>query len=337
MKQTMIAQWDLHKRKAERAFHQLREDTTSSKASPDLDTITFDLQQTLPTPSLTTNVVFYKRQLWTYNLGIHSCKDGSATMHMWDESTASRGSEEVGSCIMTYLRESSLHGKHLVCYSDSCGGQNRNIYILCLWLHIVNDPQNSYETIDHKFMISGHSFLPNDRDFGVIESAKRRHQQIYVPDEWCDLVATARRKNPFIVRKMTLTDFIDIKSLKSFIVNRKINTSKEKVEWMKIHWFRVEKSKGLTFKYRYTLNDMEPWKTVDLKPKRSGRPSDIGSAKLSPRRSVKRTIKKEKLDDLLHLFPYVPPIHHEFYRSLTGATSQTTVEDESGSEEEEED
>ena len=106
---------------------------------------------------------------------------------------------------------------------------------------------------------------------------------------------------------------------------------------MNIHWFRVEKSKGLTFNYRFTLNHMEPWKTVDLKPKKRGRPTGIGNTKLSLHRSVKGIIKKEKLDDLPHLLPYVPPIHHEFYRSLTGATSQTTEEDESSSEEEQED
>lgn len=29
-------------------------------------------------------------------------------------------------------------------------------------------------TIDHKFMVSGHSFLPNDRDFGIIENLQKK-------------------------------------------------------------------------------------------------------------------------------------------------------------------
>ena len=38
-----------------------------------IDMITFDLQQNLPTPNLNHNDIFYLRQLWTYNFGIHDC------------------------------------------------------------------------------------------------------------------------------------------------------------------------------------------------------------------------------------------------------------------------
>ena len=82
MKQQLNGEWELHKRKAERAYQQLKEETALSKSTSDVDAITFDLQQSLPTPVLTTNVVFYKRQLWTYNLGIHDYKTSKAYMHM---------------------------------------------------------------------------------------------------------------------------------------------------------------------------------------------------------------------------------------------------------------
>ena len=64
-------------------------------SSKTVSVITFDLQSALPTPSLTTNVVYYKRQLMVYNLGIHNCKDESARMNVWHEGQASRGAQEV--------------------------------------------------------------------------------------------------------------------------------------------------------------------------------------------------------------------------------------------------
>ena len=58
------------------------------QVSPDMDMATFDLEQSLPTPKLGTNIVFYKRQLWTYNLGVHDCSNGKGYMFMWPESVA---------------------------------------------------------------------------------------------------------------------------------------------------------------------------------------------------------------------------------------------------------
>ena len=98
----------LHQRKAERTYHQLQEDSALSQSDSDTLTITFDLQQSLPTPLLTVNVVYYKRQLWTFTLGVHCCRTGVGHMHMWDEKEGSRESQEIGSCVLTFLRENPL-------------------------------------------------------------------------------------------------------------------------------------------------------------------------------------------------------------------------------------
>ena len=62
-----------------------------------LDMISFDFQQNLPTPNLHHNDVFYARQLWTYNFGIHDCVADKGYMYMWDETIAKHGSAEVAS------------------------------------------------------------------------------------------------------------------------------------------------------------------------------------------------------------------------------------------------
>ena len=56
----------LHKCKAERAYQQPKEDGALSRSSPMVDMFSFDVQQSLPTPKLSTSVVFYKTQMWTY-------------------------------------------------------------------------------------------------------------------------------------------------------------------------------------------------------------------------------------------------------------------------------
>lgn len=65
----------LHHCKAERAYQQFKEDTTLCKLSWDVDMITFDLELSLPTPKLSTNIVFYKKQ----NLGLRT--SGLISLH----------------------------------------------------------------------------------------------------------------------------------------------------------------------------------------------------------------------------------------------------------------
>lgn len=47
-----------------------------------------------------------------------------------------------------------------------------------LWFHIV---RNCCYSIDHKLLVHGHTYLPNDRDCGGVEAARRKHHNISVP------------------------------------------------------------------------------------------------------------------------------------------------------------
>ena len=67
LEQQLKIEWETHRPRANTAFVRLK-DTENAKNSRTWHMISFDLQQALPTPYLTTGAVFYLRQLWTYNL-----------------------------------------------------------------------------------------------------------------------------------------------------------------------------------------------------------------------------------------------------------------------------
>lgn len=114
-----------HMTESNTARQELQNDQTVPKNDSSKVTITFDLQKTLPTPKLTTGVAYYKRQLWVYNLGIHAYQneDDKVYMFMWHEGVASRGSQEVSSCLKYFVQHNmKTEVKHLTASSDSCGG-----------------------------------------------------------------------------------------------------------------------------------------------------------------------------------------------------------------------
>nr|CAH7755794.1 unnamed protein product [Callosobruchus chinensis] len=113
---------------------------------------------TLPTPHLSTGVCYYKRQLWTYCLGIHNLSTKVAHMYVWNESQGSRGPQEIGTCLLHYTKNFVSTSK-LIMYSDQCGGQNRNIKIALLCKYILETGQTTLHQIDHKFLVSGHSYI----------------------------------------------------------------------------------------------------------------------------------------------------------------------------------
>ena len=121
-------------------------------------------------------------------------------------------------------------------------------------------------------------------------------------------------------------DFVPLKYLKKAIVNQKVNTNGRKVEWLKIQWVSVSKDKPLQFQYRYSHNTLEVWKIVNLKQKMKGRPPDFGRLTLPPLYMVPRAINKKKLDDLLELLQFVPPIYHSFYTNLDGSAEESNSE-----------
>ena len=176
-------------------------------------------------------------------------------------------------------------------------------------------------------MVSGHSFLPNDRDFSSIEIARCKRDHIYTPDHWYELIRSARHKNPFHVCVMEASDFVLVSAIKKTIVNRKVTTHGQKVEWLNMRWIQVNQDEPYQFRFHYSHNSLEAWKTVDLKRKEKGRPPVISCIPLPVLHSDGRGISRKKLDDLMSLLQFVPPVYHDFYKNLQATDVESEAEE----------
>ena len=124
---------------------------------------------------------------------------------------------------------------------------------------------------------------------------------------------------------MSADDFVSVENLRSQIVYRKVNTMNQKVDWLSIRWIRICQEKPFEIKYRYSHNTLEAWKTLDVRKKRQGRPSDIGRVQLTPLYTGQRQLNENKLRDLRELLQFIPPVYQEFYSSLTSTTEEDAL------------
>lgn len=75
--------------------------------------------------------------------------------------------------------------------------------------------QRYFSEVYQKFLCSGHSFLPCDRNFALIEK-KKAAAIVNVPDDWLRIIAGASPEKPFRVHKMGQNEIKDIKQLENF-------------------------------------------------------------------------------------------------------------------------
>ena len=87
-----------------------------------------------------------------------------------DKADGCKGSDEIGTCLLKYFRALPTSISKVGMFSDSCGGQNKNIQIVAVCLNAVNSV-NHLKEILHTFLETSHTHLECDSMHSVIEHA----------------------------------------------------------------------------------------------------------------------------------------------------------------------
>lgn len=193
-KNELKVQHELHLRKAS-VFQTELKDIVKEK-NPNILAICFDYQKNMPVPVTNIQDEYYLRQLWIHNLGIKNLATNQTTMYMYAEHFAHKGPNEVISCLHDFITQHRTQNhKILKLYCDNCFSQNKNRFLfafldqLCL--------KNVFESIQILYPVPGHSMMPIDRDFGLIEKRKLKIDKIDNPEYYVNLVRSCNMKHPF--------------------------------------------------------------------------------------------------------------------------------------------
>lgn len=71
-------------------------------------------------------VSILQTQSLRFTLGCHELSSKLGFMYCWDEVNGSKGSQEIAACLLKHIEARARLANHVVMYSDTCTGQNRN-------------------------------------------------------------------------------------------------------------------------------------------------------------------------------------------------------------------
>ena len=184
--------------------------------------------------------------------------------------------------------------------------------------------------ITQKYLEPGHTQMEVDSVHSVIERAKKG-TEVFVPRDWINIIALARKKSPYTVVTISNEDFIDAKQYTNEQnLNFKILQNNNKVNWRNIKCIQLEKHSQIV-KLKYDLNGAEL--ELNLKQRRrkscrKGRDDEESSSTqyCTLQRCYKEMlpISEAKKKDLVDLCKsgIIPIEYHPFYDNLKDSSTQ---------------
>lgn len=195
----IMTQHRVHKLKA-KAFFQLLKGIKKNR-----EVFSIDCQKNLSLPKLPDQAAYFSQQYNFYNFSIvrgssnEKLDKTNVWAYVWTDLDLPKNSSVISSALFNALSCFAFGDsiEEILIFADGCSGQNKNITMigmLCFWL--LKKAPNNIKTIQITFPVVGHSYMPPDRVFGLIERKIKKVACIANPEEYCNIIqehATVRK------------------------------------------------------------------------------------------------------------------------------------------------
>ncbi|XP_074039657.1 uncharacterized protein isoform X2 [Leptinotarsa decemlineata] len=299
----------------EKDLSRIEKDADKKTSGPNKIIAIYDLQAVLQVPRGNTSIFYYKSKLNTLNFTVSLISDDKTDCFYWHEGEANRGADEIGSCLFKFIQNRVVNydgpGLDLIFYSDNCCGQNKNRFIISIYLYaLLKFPR--IKSITHKYLITGHTQNEADSVHSTIEKQIQRRLRsgpIYVPSQYVEAIKSAKKKgNPYTVTEMSSTDFYSLKRLSEDIgltIAKSFKISEVKI-------FKLMQDDPTKLLFKTSFKDHQFSETVLTRKK------NLNSISLKLAYRSKPKLKENKLKDLLDLLHnnHIPTFYESFYKSL---------------------
>ncbi|XP_050306919.1 uncharacterized protein LOC126743746 [Anthonomus grandis grandis] len=213
----LMFQQKQHLAKAEVFYARKKQARLRSRTKADTEAICIDFGRNLPMPNLSTNDVYYSRQLSLFSFIVHKLSNSEVFFYAYPETVGKKGANEVCLFLFDYITlKLPAEVRNLQIFCDSCSGQNKNFAVF-KFLHYLVHHRSKLESTEVTFSIRSYSYMECDKDMGTLNGKFRAE----VPNDWCKHIETTRlTPAPFLVEKVDCymirnwTDFLSAMYMK---------------------------------------------------------------------------------------------------------------------------
>jgi hypothetical protein len=320
-KRAAVAELVVHKRKSKKFYDALRhEQSDEAKTETHVLSLCFDYMKTVSLPKLPIQELYYLRQLSVNVFGINNIKENKTEVYLYHEGIGKKGPNEVCSFLYDYLQTVSETYTELRIFCDNCSGQNKN-QILSRFCMFLAD-SGRFQKVTQYFPIRGHSFLPCDRDFGIISKKLKTYDRIFSVHELTEHIISSGRPGKFTVHEVTAKDVMNFKQwvgkyYKKSSISQETRGKKvpkeNKVYFQISSLFQFEyksQHKGYVKAYS-TINGLVAHNFFMSKSNATVLPPDTPACP-----GGKWPIKLAKSQDISKMKPYIPEEFVDFYDEI---------------------
>ena len=172
----LLVEKQTHLTAADKWFALKRQKKSVAKETGGIEVLAFDYQKNLPIPNVSSNDVYYKRQLSLYSFNVHNLRTDAATFFVYDETQGKKGPSNVITMLDRVFGEVVPENQDLWLFADNCGGQNKNVTVFRYLFRLVHTVKK-FRRITLSFPVRGHSYMECDRDMANVNQkwlVKRR-------------------------------------------------------------------------------------------------------------------------------------------------------------------
>lgn len=295
----------------------------------------FKLQRAIDLPHISDNDIFFKQQLWCSVLTVYDQLRDITYFYVWNETIASRGSNEIISCLYKHFASHLPKDvEKIILFSDPSVTRNMKTSLM-LQKFFDYSKCEGLTTIEQHFFQPNHCYSSCDRSFQIVES-NMKLDEIFVQEDFIDFMKSPKKSNPkFVVTEMLIKNFYSTQHLENLLFSAKKTKDDQQIQWLEYQKIVYKRKQPFTMDVvKYGETSIQ---TITLQAKCIR--DTFFATRLCYLNANTLKISKSKYDDLQTIMKYTPEKYHEYYRSLefdpndSNKTDYVLVEHQSSDEE----